>query len=277
MNLLPHRSRQPAREVWPRDRLVHEQSIALGLAIDKSTAKSYNSALNSYLAFVRSHELPVEPTPQTLSFFTVYMSHHINPKSVASYLSGISQQLEPFFPGVRAARKSPLVERTLKGCMRRKGVATKRKRALTLLDLSLAATTLRDSRCHDDLLFLAMLFTGFFSLLRLGEMTFPDDKGLQNWRKVTKRSSVVVTSSQYEFHLPSHKADRFFEGNRIIVRKDQFNDLNPLAHFQSYLSSRDRLFPLSSPLWLTSSGSVPNRHFFITRLRLFFDAGVGGQ
>ena len=80
----------------------------------------------------------------------------------------------------------------------------------------------------------------------------------------------------YEFHLPHHKADPFFEGNRIIVRRDQFQH-NPLHHFTTYLSSRDRLFPFASPLWLTEDGKVPSRSFFTTRLRLFFDSSVGGQ
>ena len=40
------------------------------------------------------HDLPVDLTEETLSFFAVYMAHHINPKSVNNYLTGIVQQLE---------------------------------------------------------------------------------------------------------------------------------------------------------------------------------------
>ena len=271
------RSRQPARRAWSREKLIRERSIALGEAIDKSTLKSYSSALNSYLSFVRLHNMPVDPTPDTLSFYTVYMCHHIIPDSVSSYLSGLCQQLEPYFPDIRSSRLSPLVERTLKGCRRLGGVATKRKRALTFGDLFLVFHTLGNSTLHDDLLFLAMLLTGFFALMRLGELSFPNDKQLRNWRKVTKRSTVIVTDDQYEFHLPSHKADPFFEGNRIIVKKQQYCDLNPLMVFANYLQSRDSLFPLASPLWITSKGTVPTRHFFMSRMRRFFAADIGGQ
>jgi hypothetical protein len=270
-------SRQPARAGWARDKLLRERAIFLGQAIDRSTLKTYSSALNSYLTFVRVHNFPVEPTPDTLSLYATYMAHHINPRSVVSYLSGIAQQLEPYFPGVREARRSPLVERTLKGCMRSKGVATKRKRALTTSDLMRVVDDLKNSTQHDDLLFLAMLLTGFFALMRLGELAFPDDKDLQNWRKISKRSSVVLSDDQYEFQLPSHKADRFFEGNRIIIKKDQYCDLNPLNYFSRYLASRDSMFPLASPLWLTSTGNVPTRQFFMTRLRSYFSLDVGGQ
>jgi len=268
--------RQRKRERWSIERLVHERALALGEAVDVSTRKNYGSALNSYLNFVLLHDLPVEPTDDTLSLYVVYTSSYVKPKSVDTYLSGISHQLEFFFPDVRKARSSPLVKRTLRGCKQLKGSATKRKRALTLDDLGRVIDYYANSTKHDDLLFVAMLLTGFFALMRLGELSFPDDKSLQEWRKVTLRDSVCCTDELYEFFLPYHKADHFFEGNRIIVRKDQFRH-DPLYHFSRYLASRDRLFPVSSPLWITEKGHVPTRSFFTIRLRIFFDNSVGGQ
>ena len=258
------------------ERLRHERALALGEAIDLSTRKSYGSSFNSYLNFVLMHHLPVEPTEDTLSLFTVYTTHYIKPNSVNSYLSGICHQLEPFFPDVRKARASPLVKRTLRGCMRMRGTLTKRKRALTLEDLGRVIRYYARSSRHDDLLFVCMLLTGFFALMRLGELSLPDDKTLHDWRKVTRRSSVRVQADQYGFQLPHHKADRYFEGNWVIVRKKQFQH-DPLLHFLAYLTSRDRLWPLASPLWITENGQVPSRSFFTKRLRLFFDSSVGGQ
>jgi hypothetical protein len=121
------KSRQRPRQPWTRKCLLRERALALGQAIDTSTWKNYGSALNSYLTFIRIHDFPVKPTPDILSFFTVYMSHHIKPDSVDSYLSGISQQLEPYFPNVRQIRKSMLCKWTLTGCKRLRGVPTKRK------------------------------------------------------------------------------------------------------------------------------------------------------
>jgi len=121
-----------------------------------------------------------------------------------------------------------------------------------------------------------MFFSAFFALLRLGELVFPDDPSLCDWRKVIRRSSVVLHPSRYEFILPAHKADRFFDGSRILVCGDQFS-FPTLIHFQHYLTSRDRLFPLASPLWLTSSGTVPTRSFFVSRLKAFFPHDVSGH
>jgi hypothetical protein len=92
-------------------------------------------------------------------------------------------------------------------------------------------------------------------------MTFPDDASLRNWKKVTRRNTIHIHDRQY--------ADRYFEGNKIIIPAHHFNH-HPLHHFQTYIPSRDTLHPIASPLWLKEAGTVPTRSFFITRLRLFF-------
>jgi hypothetical protein len=131
MNLYLHPARQPLRQPWSYERLVRERALALCNALDLSTQRNYGSACNSYLAFVRSHELPVDPTPDTLSFFAVYMCRHIRPSSVSTYMSGLVSQLEPFYPNVKENRHSRLVKRTLQGCRKLYGKAVQRKRALT--------------------------------------------------------------------------------------------------------------------------------------------------
>lgn len=162
---------------------------------------------------MRLHDFPIEPTEDSLSFYIIYASHHIKPSSMKSYLSGIIQQLEPLYPNLRNIRNSLLIRCTLQGCLQLRGIATTRKHALRVTDLEKVQNNLSTSTSQDDLLFLAMLFTGFSSLLRLGEMTFLDDNTLHNWKKVIQRASVHVRQDGYEFFLPGHKADRFFEGN----------------------------------------------------------------
>lgn len=174
----PHRSRQPARLPWSRERLVHEHAIALGHVLAESSKASYSSALNSYLNFCRIHEFPVEPTEDTLSFYVTYMSHHIEPRSVDSYLSGICSELENFFPDVRRTRKAQLVSRMLKGCMRLCSNPIRRKRALTRDDLNLVQSSLPPDPSFDDKLFLTLLLTGFNGLMRLGELVWPDKVSL---------------------------------------------------------------------------------------------------
>ena len=175
------------------------------------------------------------------------MSHHIKPKSVDTYLSGICQQLEPYFPSMRTARMSMLCKRTLTGCKHLQGVPTIQKRALTIDDLHQVTQSYSNSNNHDDFLFISQLLTGFFGLMHLGELTTPDDHSIFDHRKITSRTSVSLSNEDYRFFLPGHKADKFFEGNTVVIK--HFNtSINPLLHFKKYLSSRDRLFPLSSDL-----------------------------
>jgi hypothetical protein len=166
------------------DRLIHKRSILLGMSIDSSTANTYSSATNSYLAFCNLHNLPIDPTPETLSFYITFQSSHINPRSVESYLSGICNNLKPFFPQIRSNHAAALVKRTLKGALRRHGHPTKCKVPLTTTLLLSISTTLQNSRDHDNMLFLSMLNMGFPGLLRLGEMSVSDNLQLWDFRKV---------------------------------------------------------------------------------------------
>ena len=97
-------------------------------------------------------------------------------------------------------------------------------------------------------------------------MSFPD----------ALRHSVRLHQENYSFFLPSHKGDRFFEGNTILVQKLN-TPTDPYNPFIAYLRSRDKLFPIHPELWLTSSGRVPTRHWFISRLRAFFPNEIAGQ
>jgi len=171
MNPFASSSRQPLREPWTLARLRHERAIALGLVLEPGSKASYTSALHSYLTFCNMHNLSVNPTPDTLSFFVIYMSHHIKLRSVEAYLSGICNQLEPFFPDVRNNRRQPLVTRTLAGCKKRFTSPIAHKRPLSRADLVTVATAYVDSSIYDDKLFVAMLLVGFFGLLRLGRVS----------------------------------------------------------------------------------------------------------
>ena len=120
--------------------------------------------------------------------------------------------------------------------MRRFGTPTKRKDPLSVLDLHQVTRHYQSSRVHDDLLFVSQLLTGFTALMRLGELVFPDTVAHRDFRKVSTHQSLVLYDDHFSFLLPSHKADRFFEGNTIIVK--QLTDTpDSLPFFRSCLSS----------------------------------------
>jgi hypothetical protein len=267
--------RQPVRPVWSRDRLFHERAVALECAVEASSSSAYSSALASYLTFCTTHNFPFDPTAETLSYYVVYMSRFIKPSSVESYLSGISRKLFPYFPSVRSSRRNEIVVETLRGC--RKQFSSPIRRAPPLLVDSLI--TFLDSvsnPSHDDCLFIAILVSGFHALMRLGELVLPDNRRLQDFRKISLRNSVNILPSAVSFTLPYHKADRFFQGSRILVHK-LHPRLDPLPFLTTYLRSRDFMFPLRLELWLTSDGSVPTRNWFMSRFHAVFPHDLTGH
>jgi hypothetical protein len=258
-----------------RARLMHERNIALGHALEPSSQASYSSALQSYVTFCQNHSMSIEPTPETLSFYIVYMYHFI-PKSVPSYLSGICNQLETFYPKVRASCKHCLVLKTLCGCKKLHASPASRKRPLHRTKLTEVHNKLNNLSTYDDLLFLAILFIGFFALMRLGELVWPDNKSLQSFRKITLRSSFSGDQNHIEFNLPTHKADKTFDGSTIMVWATNDKDC-PVAIMLKYVAERDKHFPALPHLWVKSDGSIPTRSWFIRRLRTFFSDNVAGH
>jgi hypothetical protein len=116
---------------------------------------------------------------------------------------------------------------------------------------------------------------GFHALLRLGELVWPDRLSQQDYRKVTLRHTVELLPTGFAFLLPGHKADCFFEGNRVLLQRTFSHD-DPDTPFHAYLTSRDHLFPFNPELWLRTDGTIPTRSWFLRRLRTHFN-DVGGQ
>jgi hypothetical protein len=274
---IPSKGTRKKMVAWSPTKLEKERERLMNLTIDPSTQKSYASALKSYLLFCSIHNLEITPTSNTLSLYIAFMSSHINPKSVTAYLSGISHCLEPSFPEIRQIRQSSIVVRTLRGALRSFGKPVTRKSALTTAHLRDIITRFPpDNQSLDDALFITILLTGFFGLMRLGELVIPDDTAIINPRKIIQRDSVQATSSTYEFTLPAHKVDPFFEGNRIVIRTTS-GSCDPRSRFLQYLTIRDRTFPFHSQLFLNHSGSVPSRGWFMHCFRQFLPREFGGQ
>src|SRR5882724_12631694 len=259
MSVARARSRQPARTAWSNERLLRERSLALGHAIEHSTSITYTSHLQSYLSFCKLHDRPIIPTIDTLSFYVVFMCHHISPKSVTAYLSGICNSLKPHFP------------KKLRG-----GQTVRRRCPLTEEDL-IALFTRFDTGDYDDCLFLAIVLCGFHALLRVGELTEPDQAARRSFVKTSLRNSLKLLTDVFSYHLPYHKGDRFYQGNIVMVHSIPISPRCPVACMTRYVGHRDAQFPLLPELWLTSSGEHLSYSWVISCLRLTLDEEVGGH
>ena len=99
-----------------------------------SVIDTYQSGLNSYLSFCEQHNININPTPDTLSLFITYMAQQMGPsgklisiQTILSYLSGITNLLEPEYPAVHQARNHPIVFQTLCGVEKLVGQPLKQK------------------------------------------------------------------------------------------------------------------------------------------------------
>ena len=153
---------------------------------------------------------------------------------------------------------------------------TSRKRPITRSELANISQLHSSSSSFDDSLFLAILLTGFHGLMCLGELTWPDVNCLRGYHKVISRGSLQIFPKSFQFVLPGHKANRFFQGNLVLIQStEQGND--PYAPFLSYLKLRNRRFPLRAELWLREDGTIPTRGWFLHLLHRYFPGNVGGQ
>lgn len=269
------RSRQPLRPAWPTSQLVQRRAELLAHSRAISTNLTYDSALHSYTTFCSRHLFPLDPTPDTLSFYITYMSSYIKPSSVEKYLSGILSKLEPYFATVRSVRQHPLVRNTMQGALRLANTPIQRKRPITTDDLRLLLQT-HSTEDFDDLLFCAMTFTSFFGLLRPSEVCLSDSPKRRDVRKLMLRHQVSFQENSISIPLHAHKADQQLAGNTVLLlRRD--DDLNPIPILQRYLTVRDTAYPLNPELWTRSNGSVPRYSWFTRKLKTALTGNIGGS
>jgi hypothetical protein len=136
--------------------------------------------------------------------------------------------------------------------------------------------SLRFSKEYNDILFLALLLVGFYGLLRLGELAYPNDTSLNQLKKMIQRLSIQLQANSLCFELPYHKVDRFFQGNTVLILPNE-GPADPIATVAQYCLLRDRQFPGAADMWICSGGEKPRRGWFIRKLRGFEIGDVAGH
>ena len=79
MNHSQSHARQLQHDVWSHNKLICMCTYALAHALATSTSSTYSSTPHFYFSFCQNHNFHIEPTEETLSLYTVYMSYHVNP------------------------------------------------------------------------------------------------------------------------------------------------------------------------------------------------------
>ena len=205
---------------------------------------------------LQKNHLSVEPTAKTLSYYITYQTHFISPNSIDPYLSGIINQLKPYYPDVHKQWGSLLVKCTLKGAQRLCSKGVCHKKPLSVFDLDTMWACLAGSTSFNDLLFEAQLGTRFAGLLWLGELVKNNKPVLWDWKKITMQHLLEWLPNTYTFLLPHHKGNLVFEGNHVVCQRITVAP-DPVCIMHKYINAQDQIHPLHPQLWLWSDSSPP--------------------
>lgn len=133
------------------------------------------------------------------------MSHFIKPDSVNSYISGICNQLEYYFPNIRLHWKTPLIKCTMTSGKHMYGSPHRCQHTLTPADLETMMAHY-PIPSHDDLLFCSLLQTRFSALMCLRKLIDSDSPKLHDPHKTIQHSLVESTTNTFLYFSQGTKA-----------------------------------------------------------------------
>lgn len=151
----------------------------------------------------------------------------------------------------------------LRGTKCLQGSPTIQKEPVNFDDLQAVVRIYNNQNNLDNRLFIALLTTGFFGLLRLEELTDSNNPCLIDRRKMIRHDSVTISPNNIHFLLPSSKTDHFFQGNHVLLCCNNCHN-DPVITFSCYLEQRDKTFPSATWLWLMSQGEPLSQRWFLT-------------
>jgi hypothetical protein len=105
----------------------------------------------------------------------------------------------------------------------------------------------------------------------------PSNPAKQSSKKTTMWHTVQVQRTQFSFHLPYHKGDQLYHGNKVIIWQWSKAVISPLPHFCDYLASHDLRYPLHPEPWLDVHGCVPSYSWFVSCLQSILGADIAGH
>ncbi|KAK4703256.1 hypothetical protein P7C70_g2959, partial [Phenoliferia sp. Uapishka_3] len=221
-------------------------------------------------AFVEVYRFDFVPSSYSLPRFTAFLSRRV--KHPDKILSAMAAFFKPTMANWDEIRYSHAMSAVLTGAAKQPQRPTKRSPPLLTEHLfAFVEGAVAPTASYDDILFALISAVGFCGVMRLGDGLIDFDKiEDREWRKVIKRSSVVVTGhAEVKFVLPYSKTDKFYEGATIVLRRSSSpEEFSVVDLFKLYLKKRDKLFPSSDRLFIRSNGNAPSRDWVVKRIRL---------
>ena len=224
-------------------RVSHLQAHAL----EKSTIGGYSTSAHDYICFCRLHQLPLDPTPQTLSWYIAYTSLSI--ASGPKYLTGTHHFLHELYPNFDDNHASPSVQATIqvRGSKKVCTDPVHRKQPIHPEHLLAFMETAHRTHNYDDLLFATIMSCCFYGCHRSGELVLKGKKQV-DWQKFIKLSSLHFSPGYVGYRLPYHKTDPFYCGTDILFATQDV--AHPITLLCEYVNKQDSLCGARRALFL---------------------------
>ena len=132
------------------------------------------------------------------------------------------------------------------------------------------------SNIYDEVLFLAQVTLGFSQLLCLAELCVSDNPQLHDSHKLMMHFDIHEFQTWVELLLPGHKADKFFQGSKLIALNND-EPTCPYPWLICYLCLCDGQHSWKPALWLRADGSSPTHSWFTSMLRHHFGSNISGH
>lgn len=226
-------------------------------SIEDSTRAGYLTGARDYVLFCVRHNLPLDPTPQTIARYIAYTSQFIS--SGPKYLTGARHFLADFFPDFDKNRQTAYVRTAIRGAEKLRSKPIARKEPIRLHHLQFLVQRISS---YDDLLFATLLSCAVYACHRIGELVFANNKSKLDWRKLIKRSTLRFDDELHRafYILPYHKADPFYRGTPILHL--HHNIASPVDLLHQFVQVRDSRHGARCPLFLKEDGNLPSRSWF---------------
>lgn len=253
-------------------------------AVNDSTLKNYDTALNSFKTFLLLNNLAtnMDKLPAVSEdVLLLYIAHcyktlQLKYTTIKMYLCGIRfwyLRTGVTCPLIRTDMSSSLrITALLNAVKRLQGQTTRPRYPITATILNQMCAILQTGYLsqYTDSMLKAACLTAFTGFLRCGEFTI----NRQEFDPSTDLclGDVTFGDKYFQLHLKSSKTDPYRHGITLVLFKNSSRlNLCPYTALQKYLARRNKLFELkvtpTEPLFLMENGQPLTRSYFILHLK----------
>ena len=226
----------------PKPDLEHLSHLArqiVNQGVSKNTHKSYNLALKKLDKFRAEYQLnstwPIAIS-ELLNFIAYLSVNGLSGGSVSSYISGISYFHK--INGFQDTTKFFIISKALEGLKRMQGGKRQDIRAPITLNLLSEITSVLDKVCssnYEAIMFAAAFSLSFFGLLRVGEITQPNQK--EKIKSVIGIDDIEINKNKINLMIRCSKTDQQGKSIKLVIPANHKSTC-PVRLIKKYLSLR---------------------------------------